>query len=70
MASTDLPSLTVTLPHPSHAHAAADPAASADLVACGRRLVAPGTKKADAPKILRTRRRRCVPPRSQERVGV
>ena len=69
MASPDLPSLTFTLPHPSHAHAAADPAASADLVACGRRLVTPGTRKADARKNLNTRRRRCVPPRPQERVG-
>ena len=45
MASPDLPSLTFTLPHPSHAHAAADPAASASLVACGRCLVTPGTRQ-------------------------
>ena len=69
MASPDLPSLTFTLPHPSHAHAARDPAASADLVACGRRLVTPGTRQTDALKNLRTRRFRCVPSRHLQRVG-
>ena len=47
-----------TVPHPSHAHAKKNPAASAGLAACGRCPVVPGARKLHAPKILRIRRHR------------
>ena len=51
MASPAHLSHTPTLPHPSHAHAKKNPAASAGLAACGRCPVVPGARKLMVAKI-------------------